>query len=170
MPDPAINTNPPTGPGSSGTSVPSQVVDASGNGSTDARMPAGPSSAQTVLGAAQNAQSIPGAPTPQTAPSGAVAPQPPQPMPLNPLVAHAAKTGMVFHALMGTHGEVGPNGTVTQAPNKPGDLFRSILAGAITGMASGAQAKMGGGIGSFAVGAGAAQQQAEFEKQKLQQQ
>ena len=37
-------------------------------------------------------------------------------------------------------------------------------------MAAGAQAKMGGGVGSFAVGAGAEQQKSEYDKEKLQQQ
>lgn len=112
------------------------------------------SPAQRALGGAYNAPNAPNAPQPQ----------------VHPLVASAAKTGLGWHALMGSHGEVGPNGTVVQAPNKPGDLFRSILAGAIMGASTGAQARMGGGVGSFAVGAGAAQQQAQQEKEKLQQQ
>lgn len=129
-----------------------------------------PPNAAAVLGSAQNAQASPNAPTPQTAPTAPIPIQPVQAAPINPALARNAMTGAGFHALMGTHGVVGDNGTVQQAPNKPGDLFRSILAGAITGMASGAQAKMGGGIGSFAVGAGGAQQQGQQQKDRLQQQ
>jgi hypothetical protein len=113
-------------------------------------MPQG--AAQYVLSSAQNAQQRPDAPQPET-----------------PTIdPRLAKAGLGWHALMGTHGEVGPNGTVVQQQNTAGQLFRSILSGAIMGMASGAQAKMGGGIGSFAVGAGAAQQQQEQQRDKLQ--
>ena len=77
---------------------------------------------------------------------------------LPPAHKRAHALGTFFSAL------AGPQGT-------PGSFFRNILAGALTGAAAGAEAKMGGGVGSFAVGAGAQmkeqqrQQQQEFENQ-----
>ena len=129
-----------------------------------------PPNAQAVLGGAQNAQAAPNAPAPQAPQISQQPTQQPASLPITPALARNAMTGAGFHALMGTHGQVGPDGTVVQTPNNTGQLFRSILAGAITGMAAGAQAKMGGGIGSVAVGAGAAQQQGEQNKERLQQQ
>ena len=133
MPDMVPNTNPPTGPDAQGVSTPAQVVDTQGKGSNDVQMPQPASAAQAVLGRAQNAP----APATQTPSAGMIPQQAPQAMEIDPRLARNAQTGAAFHAFMGTHGEVGPNGTIEQSPNTAGQLFRSILAGAITGMAQG---------------------------------
>ena len=71
----------------------------------------------------------------------------------------AHSLGTIFSAISG------PQGT-------PGSFWRNILAGALTGAAAGAEAKMGGGVGSFAVGAGAQikEMQAQKERDQKQQQ
>ena len=113
--------------------------------------------------------------------SGAQIPQQPMPaapqqpvasVPVTPALARNATTGLGWHALMGTHGEIGPGGTVTQQQNTPGQLFRSILAGAIMGAASGypKQGEQGGFGPAFSRGLGAEQQQVQRQEAQLQQQ
>lgn len=91
-------------------------------------------------------------------------------------IARAAKTGLGFHALMGNHVEYQqtPNGPVpVPTQNKPGQLFRSILAGAIMGGAAGGsneQNNAGSGWAAAARGAGAARQGAQQQQQQAGQQ
>ena len=116
------------------------------------------------------------APVPQTQSpdmSGTqIAQQPVPTVPVNHALIRNATAGAGWHALMGTHGEIGPNGTVTQQQNSPGQLFRSILAGAIMGAASGypRQGEQGGFGPAFARGMGAQQEGAQRQAQQLQQQ
>ena len=116
------------------------------------------------------------APAPQTQSpdmSGVQIPQQPVPtVPVNHALIRNATAGAGWHALMGTHGQVGPNGTVTQQQNTPGQLFRSILAGAIMGAASGypKQGEQGGFGPAFSRGLGAQQAQAQKQGEQLQQQ
>jgi hypothetical protein len=110
-------------------------------------------------------------------PSGMGGPNPQQAAQAATL-AHAARTGLGFRALMGTHVnyQQTPNGPVpVQQQNKPGDLFRSILAGAIMGGAAGAEGPDAAGSGWSAAGRGAgaaragqqqAQQQAAAQAQQ----
>jgi hypothetical protein len=74
------------------------------------------------------------------------------------------------HALLGTQTEYTqtPNGPVpVQVPNKPGNLFRSILAGAILGAGAGtANAEHNAGSGWGAAGAGARAVQENQQKQQ----
>jgi hypothetical protein len=92
-------------------------------------------------------------------------------------VARAAKTGLAFHSLMGTHTTYapGPDGAPVpqQVQNKPGDLFRSILAGAIMGGAAGGAGgdnNAGSGWAGAARGAGAARAGMQQQNQQAQQQ
>jgi hypothetical protein len=126
-----------------------------------------------ILAGAQNAQAAPNAPAPEQQASPMIPQQQPQALPINPALAHAAKAGLGWHALMGTHTEFEdtPNGPVAkQAQNTPGQLFRSILSGAIMGAAAGAQnGESGSGWAAAGRGAGAAQQGAIQEQQRQQQ-
>lgn len=119
-----------------------------------------------------------GAPQTQSAPMpDQIAPQPTQaaPTPAQAQIAKNLKTGLGFHALMGTHTDYqqGPNGPVpVQQPNNAKQLFRSILSGAILGMAGGAQGSSqdaGSGWAGAARGAGAARQ-GQIQDQQRQQQ
>ena len=89
-------------------------------------------------------------------------------------VAHAAKTGLGWNALMGTHTDYQqtPQGPVpVQQQNSAKDLFRSILAGAIMGMGAGNQGPgAGSGWAAASRGAAAAQQGMEQKQQQAQQQ
>ena len=74
-----------------------------------------------------------------------------------------------WNALVGSHQEVNMTGNgpqAYQAPNKPGQLFRSILAGAIMGAAAGTEPHQGGGWGAAALGAKAAQQGQQQQNQQ----
>lgn len=118
----------------------------------------------------------PATPVPQTQQpdlSGVQIPEQPVPtVPVTPALARNAQTGLGWHALMGTHGEIGPGGTVTQQQNTPGQLFRSILAGAIMGAANSypKQGEAGGFSPAFARGLGAEEQGRKQQDQQLQQQ
>ena len=102
------------------------------------------------------------------------APQQPQqtPQPPSPQAAQLArnvKTGLGFHALLGSHVEYqqGPNGPVpVPIQDKPGQLFRSILAGAIMGGAAGANGPNPGGAGYAGFGRGAQAVQANQQEQQ----
>ena len=144
---------------------------------------------QSPVGMAQNG---PPNPAVQTTPDGMgqppIAQQPMQnaPTPSQPMVSipasaapHLSKMaaiGQAFHHMASgsttQYLPTGPGGSpvATQVPDKPGQLFRSILAGALAGMGAGAEAKMGGGIGSFAVGASAGIKNQQQQQQQRQQQ
>lgn len=80
------------------------------------------------------------------------------------------------HALLGSQTEFQqtPNGPVpVQTPNKPGQLFRSILAGAILGAGAGtagAEHNAGSGWGAAGAGARAVAQNSQQQQQQKQQQ
>src|SRR5271157_3895509 len=111
--------------------------------------------------------------------------QPPAPAPaqapqIHPQVSHWAKLGAGFQSLVNpghTEWTQGPNGPVpTQVPDKPGQMFRNILAGAIMGGAAGANGPNPGGSGWAGAGRGvqavqqARQQQAQQAQEQAQQQ
>ena len=129
-----------------------------------------PNLAQQV--AAQNPGPEPTAPInmPDT---GTPAPLPPQ---SQPQVKGPSPWQRAVHALLGSQTEYNqtPNGPVpVQVQNKPGQLFRSILAGAILGAGAGtANAEHSAGSGWNAAGAGASavQKNAPVEQQQKQQQ
>jgi hypothetical protein len=118
-----------------------------------------------------------------TNPQAGVGPEPAQPpvdmsgqapsmgAPSAPSVKGPSPWQRAVHALLGSQTEFqqGPNGPVpVQVPNKPGNLFRSILAGAILGAGAGtANAEHNAGSGWGAAGAGA---RAVQENQQQQQQ
>lgn len=109
---------------------------------------------------------IPPAPGPQQFQSPSQAPPPSQPGPWHRAV----------QALLGSTTEYTqtPNGPVpTQVPNKPGNLFRSILAGAILGAGAGtanAEHSAGSGWNAAGQGAAAAQKGAQAQQQQRQKQ
>lgn len=113
-----------------------------------------------------------------TAPISMPAGAPPTdvPAPQQPQVKGPSPWQRAVHALLGSQTEYQqtPNGPVpVQTPNKPGQLFRSILAGAILGAGAGtANAEHNAGSGWNAAGAGAAavQKNAEVQDQQKQQQ
>jgi hypothetical protein len=103
------------------------------------------------------------------------------PTPQQAQAAHHSKLGMMWNALMPEHTVWGPNTNnpngppvPTQVKDKPGQLFRSILAGAIMGGAAGQEAHnqnpYGGFAGGLMPGAKAGIQNQQAEAQKAQQQ
>lgn len=137
--------------------------------------PAGPPAPQTQY-PDMGGQQIPQQPTQAFNPPAQNVPTPQQAQ-----AAHHSKLGMMWNALMPEHTVWGPsadnpNGppVPTQVKDKPGQLFRSILAGAIMGGAAGAEAHSqnpnAGFAGGFFPGAKAGRQNQQAEQQKSQQQ
>jgi hypothetical protein len=108
-------------------------------------------------------------PTDTSVPAGVPAQQQPQ-------VKGPSPWQRAVHALLGSQTEYNqtPNGPVpVQVQNKPGQLFRSILAGAILGAGAGtanAEHNAGSGWGAAGAGAAAAQKGAQQQQQQRQQQ
>ena len=128
---------------------------------------------------------VPGVNNPSVVPNpqAGVGPEPAQPpvdmsgqapsmgAPSAPSVKGPSPWQRAVHALLGSQTEYqqGPNGPVpVQVPNKPGNLFRSILAGAILGAGAGtANAEHNAGSGWGAAGAGARAVQQNQQQQDL---
>ncbi len=129
--------------------------------------------------AQQTAVSAPNAPVPAAIQAPVNLPQgqaPPPPQTPQPQVKGPSPWQRAVHALLGSQTEYQqtPNGPVpVQTQNKPGQLFRSILAGAILGAGAGtanAEHNAGSGWGAAGAGASAVAKNAQFQQQQRQQQ